>query len=87
MQLDCVVHDVELPFSSPLSFYLLEYVKQVALDSIEQKANENYNNLMLSRDRGFSFRMGVLCGVKTFTNINANVSLVDEEVFSNEAMD
>jgi hypothetical protein len=47
----------------------------------------NYNNLMLSRDRGFSFHMGVLCGVKTFTNINANVSLVDEEVFSNEAMD
>jgi hypothetical protein len=76
-----------LPFSSSLSFSFLEYVKQVALDSIEQKENENYNNLMLSRDRGFSFHIGVLCEVKTFTNINANVSLVDEEVFSNEAMD
>ncbi len=27
------------------------------------------------------------CGVKTFMNKNANVSLVDEEVSSNEAMD
>jgi hypothetical protein len=69
-----------------LSFSLLEYVKQVALDSINQKENENYNNLMLSRDRGFSFHIGVLCEVKTFTTINVNVSLVDEEVFSNEAM-
>ncbi len=76
-----------LPFSSPRSFSFLEYVKQMALNSIKQKENENYNNLILSRDRGFSFCMGALCGVKTFTNINANVSLVDEEVSSNEAMD
>jgi hypothetical protein len=76
-----------LPFSSPLSFSLLQYVKQVALNSIEQKENEDYNNLTLSRDRGFSFHMGVPCGVKTFTNRNANVNLVHEEVSSNEAMD
>jgi hypothetical protein len=55
------------------------HVEQGALHSIQQKANDNYNDFMASRDRAFKFCMGKLSGAITFLDIDANVD--DREPF------
>jgi hypothetical protein len=72
-----------LPPSPPLSFSLPEHFEQVAIDSIQQEDNEDYDDFMLYRNRDFPLWKGV----ETCMDINANVSLFNEEEFFDDAMD
>jgi hypothetical protein len=67
-----------LPRSPPSSFFLPMHVEQEALHSIQQEANDNYNDFMASRDRAFKICIDKLRGVKMFLYINANVELFDD---------
>jgi hypothetical protein len=55
-----------LPSSSPSSFFLPMHVEQEALQSIQQEANDNYENFIASRDRDFEICIGKLMGSKCF---------------------
>jgi hypothetical protein len=60
--------------SPPSSFFLPMHVEQEALHSIQQEANDNYNEFIASRDRNFEICMGKLHGVEMFWDINASVN-------------
>ncbi len=62
-----------LPPSPPSSFFLPMHVEQEALHSIQQKANDNHDNFMESRDKVFEICMGKLCGAEMFLDIDASV--------------
>ncbi len=55
-----------LPLSLPSSFFLPMHVEQEALHSIQQKANDNYDDFMPSRKKAFEIHMGKLCGAEIF---------------------
>jgi hypothetical protein len=55
-----------LPPSPPSYFFLPMHVEQEVLHSIQQKANDNYDDFMASRKKAFEIRMGKLCGLKCF---------------------
>jgi hypothetical protein len=55
------------------------HVEQKALHSIQQKANDNHDNFIASRDKAFEIRMGKLHGVEMFLGID--VSVDDGEPF------
>jgi hypothetical protein len=42
------------------------HVEQEALQSIQQEANDNYENFIASRDRDFEICIGKLMGSKCF---------------------
>ncbi len=49
------------------------HVEQEALHSIQQEANDNYDDFMASRDRAFEICMGKLCGTEMFLDMNVSV--------------
>ncbi len=55
-----------LSSSSPLSFFLPMHVEQEALHSIQQEANDNYDDFITSWNRDFEICMGKLMGLKCF---------------------
>ncbi len=54
-------------------------MEQEALYSIQQNANDNYDDFMASRDKAFEIHMGKLCGAEMFLDID--VSVDDGEPF------
>jgi hypothetical protein len=63
-----------LPPSPPSSFFLPMHVEQEALHSIQQMANDNYDDFMASRDKAFEIRMCKLCGAEMFLDIDGSVN-------------
>jgi hypothetical protein len=56
----------KLPCNPPSSFFLPLHVEQKALHSIQQDANDNYDDFMASKNKAFEIRMGKLRGVELF---------------------
>ncbi len=61
-----------LPLNPPSFFFLPMRVEQEALHSIQQEANDNYDNFMAFRDKPFEIHMGKLHGIKLFLDIDVS---------------
>jgi hypothetical protein len=72
--------------SPPLSLSFLEHFEQVAIDSIQQEHNEDYDDFMLYRNRDFPLRKGVETCMDIM-DVNATVSLFNEEEFFDDVKD
>ncbi len=62
-----------LPLSPPSCFFFPMHVEQEALHSIQQAADDNYDDFMAFRDRAFEICMGKLHGAEMFLDIDVSV--------------